>query len=81
MNALLDDLAETVVAGGDDGQAGSERFETGIGKRIVERRQEEDVGGGVERGKIAHRSELPHGTPINLAATAAPGNEKAKFFA
>ena len=63
------------------GKPGSERFKTGIGKRIVKSRQEEDVGGGVECGQIAHRSEVPHGTAVNLAATAAPSDEKAKFLA
>ena len=81
MNALLNDLAETVVARGDHGQPGSECFKTSIGKRIVKSRQKEDVGGGVKCGQIAHRSEVLYGTAANLAATAAPSDEKAKFLA
>jgi hypothetical protein len=50
MHTLFDDLAETVLARGDDGQPGRERFETGVGKRVVKCRQKEDVGGGVESG-------------------------------
>src|SRR5205085_6137946 len=60
VHAVLDDFTETIVVCCDDGQPASQRFQTSVRERIVNARQNEDIGGGVNRaelGKLAEKAD------------------------
>ena len=67
------------MRGGDDRQPGSERFETGVGKRFVNRGQDERVRGREHPRHFLHRSEKAHPLRTRQSApVASTGDEQGR---
>src|SRR6266516_1749208 len=60
MDAVFDDFAKAVGPRCDYRQSGGERFQTGIGKWIINRRQNEDVRSRVKTDNLCNLAEKLH---------------------